>query len=266
MNEKYNDVELIKVANQLFKAKNESYAIEPVHAHIEQYAISGAYKVQALQTKYYQDKGHRIIGRKIGLTALAVQRQLGVGQPDFGTLFDYMQLENGCELSMSKLIQPKIEAEIAFVLKKDLDKTNHSLEEIIEAIDYSLPAFEIVDSRIKDWKISILDTISDNASSAYFVLGSGPQLLSYSELSSIQMECFEDNVLVCSGTGQDCLGNPINALKWLADQMAKLGTPLKSKDIVLSGAIGKMIPVKTGSTYQAQFTGFEKISITFVEG
>ncbi|MCM1959122.1 fumarylacetoacetate hydrolase family protein [Acinetobacter modestus] len=262
----YNDItDLHTIADHLLKAKKESYAIAPVHTNIQSYGIEGAYKVQAIQNASLIHTGHRIVGRKIGLTALAVQRQLGVGQPDFGTLFDYMQIENEGQILMSKLIQPKIEAEIAFVLKNDLDKTDHSLEEVMQAIDYAIPAFEIVDSRIKDWKISILDTISDNASSAYFVLGNDKRKLSYTELSNLQMDLYEDDVLVCSGSGQDCLGNPINALKWLADQMTKLGTPLKSNDIVLSGAIGRMITVKAGSTYQAQFSEFSKISITFVE-
>ncbi|MEI1680967.1 fumarylacetoacetate hydrolase family protein [Acinetobacter baumannii] len=266
MSEYSENTSLQTIANHLLTAKKKSYAIEPVHTSIEPYGIEGAYEVQAIQNASLIENGHRIVGRKIGLTALAVQHQLGVGQPDFGTLFDYMQIENEGQVLMSKLVQPKIEAEIAFVLKNDLNKTDHSLEEIMQAIDYAMPAFEIVDSRIKDWKISILDTISDNASSAYFVLGNDKRKLSYTELSNIQMDCYEDDVLVCSGSGQDCLGNPINSLKWLADQMTKLGTPLKSKDIVLSGAIGRMIPVKVGSTYQAKFSEFSKISITFVEG
>lgn len=148
---------------------------DPVKPLLESAGIDAAYAVQHLLTENALANGRRIVGRKIGLTSAAVQKQLGVDQPDFGVLFDDMEYGNAQEVPLSRLIQPKVEAEIAFVLERDLDAERPSLGHVLNAIGYALPAIEIVDSRVRDWKIGILDTIADNASSGLYVLGGSPK-------------------------------------------------------------------------------------------
>lgn len=203
------------------------------------------------------------MGRKIGLTARSVQLQLGVNQPDFGTLMDDMAFGDSEPIPLSSLQQPRIEAEIAFVLKKDLTMPQAGAAEVMNAVAYALPALEIVGSRIQGWNIRYVDTVADNASSSAFVLGTTPRSLSDFDVRLCGMAMTRRGELVSTGAGAACLGNPINALTWLAKTMAQLGSPLKAGDVVLSGALGAMVSVQPGDVFEARIEGLGSVRAVF---
>ncbi|NJN77949.1 MAG: 2-keto-4-pentenoate hydratase [Saprospiraceae bacterium] len=232
--------------------------------------LETAYVIQSINNDLLIQKGARVTGRKIGLTSKVVQAQLGVDQPDFGILLDTMEVLNGDSISMSELMQPKVEAEIAFVLAKDLPNRKISTAELISSIDYALAAIEIVGSRIENWNIKITDTIADNASASHYVLGHRPVKLGDFDVVSCRMEMRrEDDDFLgtpsSSGTGAACLGSPINAMLWLANKMAELGTPLKAGEVILSGALGKMVNVEAGHTYTASIDDLGSVSVSFTQ-
>jgi 2-keto-4-pentenoate hydratase len=183
-----------------------------------------------------------ICGRKVGLTARVVQRQLGVDQPDFGTLLDDMVFGDAELVLWAALQQPRIEAEIAFVLERDLAMPNPGLADAMQAIGFAQPALEIVGSRIAGWNIRYVDTVADNASSGAVVLGSTPRRLADADARLCGMALFRRGEPVSTGAGAACLGHPLNAVVWLARTMVRLGTPLKAGDLVLSGALGPLLP------------------------
>lgn len=252
-----------QAAALLSQAQQSRTSCDPVKPLLEAHGIDAAYAVQQLQTQAALDAGRRIVGRKIGLTSVAVQTQLGVDQPDFGALFDDMEYGNGQEVPLSRLIQPKVEAEIAFVLERDIDSERPSLGNVLNAIGYALPAIEIVDSRVRDWKISILDTIADNASSGLYVLGGAPKKIDSFDLALCGMSMELAGEPVSVGCGAACLGNPLNAVLWLARTLARVGSPLRAGDVVLSGALGPMVPVKPGDVFEARISGLGQVSAVF---
>lgn len=238
---------------------------DPVRSLIESLGVAGAYEVQARSTADALKAGRRIIGAKIGLTSQAVQKQLGVDQPDFGMLFDDMEYGDEAPVPISRLIQPKVEAEIAFVLEKDLDSERPTLAQVTTAIAYALPAIEIVDSRVRDWKISLYDTIADNASSGLFVLGGSPRKIDAFDLKMCGVRLENRGEPLSTGCGAACLGNPLNAVVWLAGTMARLGRPLRAGTTILSGALGPMVPVKAGEVYEARISGLGRVAAAFTK-
>lgn len=214
-----------------------------------------AYAIQAINTRFWCGQGRRIIGRKVGLTAKAVQAQLGVDQPDFGVLFADMQVEDGGVIPHGKLLQPKAEAEIALLLKSDLASAGLTIEELYDAVEAVMPAIEIVDSRISDWKITFADTVADNGSSALFVVGEERHDPRKVDLYSCGMVLEVNGVVASVGAGAACLGHPMNAALWLARTLARRGEPLRSGDIVLTGALGPMVPIKAGDKVAAHIGG-----------
>lgn len=254
-----------EVVSILTNASNSKEACSPIREIIGLEDLETAYKIQEKITRSRVRKGGRIVGKKIGLTSLAVQNQLGVDQPDFGTLFNDMEVDNGGIVPWNELMQPKAEAEIAFVLGKDLDGSQLGAVDIISAIDYALVSIEIVGSRIEKWNIKITDTIADNASASHFVLGHKPTKLKDLDLTNCAMKMYKNGKEVAKGKGSDCLGSPINATLWLAKKMAALKQPLKKGDIILSGALGAMCPVKPGDEVKAEIEGLGSVSVIFGE-
>ncbi|MFJ3056225.1 2-keto-4-pentenoate hydratase [Herbaspirillum sp. NPDC087042] len=252
-----------KLAVLLREAERERVPVAPLRNDIGQTDAAIAYAVQQANVDLRRAAGERIVGRKIGLTSMAVQRQLGVDQPDFGTLFATMAYGDNQPLRLSSLIQPKVEAEIALVLKQDLSASRHTFADIMEATAYAVAAIEVVDSRVRDWDIRFTDTVADNASSAMFVLGSRPVPLSELDLSACTMQMKKEDEVVSRGTGSACLGNPLNAAVWLADRMVQLGTPLRAGDIVLTGALGPMVAVTEPGTYVAHIDGLGSVRAVF---
>ena len=251
------------IAARLREAEHRREVIEPVRGEIAADDLTTAYAVQQINLDARVAAGERIVGRKIGLTSLAVQKQLGVDQPDFGALFENMAYGDSEPMPLTRLIQPKVEAEIALVLKRDLVREHHTFVDIINATDYALAAIEVVDSRIRGWDIRFVDTVSDNASSALFVLGSRPVALADVDLTACPMTLERDGEVLSRGNGSACLGNPLNAAVWLADRMAQLGTPLRAGDVVLTGALGPMVTVTEAGTYTANIEGLGSVRATF---
>ncbi|TAL52854.1 2-keto-4-pentenoate hydratase [Pandoraea sp.] len=253
------------IAARLKKAEIGRQVIAPVRGDIGLDDMQSAYAVQQINVDARVARGERIVGRKIGLTSLAVQKQLGVDQPDFGALFASMAYGDAQPISLSKLIQPKVEAEIALVLKRDLTYERHTFADLIGATDCAVAALEVVDSRIENWDIKFVDTVADNASSAAFVMGARPVRLSQLDLAACAMALESRGEVLSTGSGAACLGNPLNAAVWLADRMAALGTPLRAGDVVLTGALGPMVAVTQPGTYAAAIEGLGSVRATFIE-
>lgn len=233
----------------------------PVRSLIGDTDQRAAYEVQQLNIRQQVAAGAVPVGCKIGLTSLAVQKQLGVDQPDYGILLNHMEVANGLELPYAELMQPKAEAEIAFVLERDLPQLNPTTADIISAIAYALVCIEVVGSRVAGWDIRITDTIADNASSSHFVLGHQPKKLSQLDVVNSGMMLIQNGEIVSHGDGTACMGSPINATRWLAQTMAQMNQPLKAGDIILSGALGPMTNLSPGDHLEAQVEGLGKVSL-----
>ncbi|MFG1394262.1 2-keto-4-pentenoate hydratase [Xanthobacter agilis] len=252
-----------KVAETLFEASRTGVPCAPVKDLLPAGALDLAYAAQEINTARGLAAGRRLVGRKIGLTSVAVQRQLGVDQPDYGMLFDDMAVPDGWEIAPGRLLQPKVEAEVAFVMERDLDEERLTIADVLRAIAFALPAIEVVDSRIADWKIGILDTIADNASSGLYVLGACPKTLDGLDLRAMGMVMETGGEPVSVGAGAACLGDPLSAVLWLAKTMARVGRPLKAGDTVLSGALGPMAPVTRGDVFEARIEGLGSVRAAF---
>jgi 2-keto-4-pentenoate hydratase len=222
-----------------------------------------AYAVQQVNTDLAIAAGRRVTGRKVGLTSLAVQKQLGVDQPDYGTLFVDMCIADGVDIEFGSLIAPRAEAEVAVVLEHDLDKGEHNIIDIINAIAYVIPAIEIVDSRIKDWDLSLVDTVADNASSGLYVVGTQPKSLRKLDLRSIEMQLHRNGVVESTGVGSACLGNPLHAALAVANVMSKQGTPLRAGECIMTGALGPVVPVVAGDHLHADMGELGSVSTRF---
>jgi 2-keto-4-pentenoate hydratase len=207
--------------------------------------------------------GRRVVGRQIGLTSVAVQRQLGVDEPDFGHLTDEMVHGDNAELFHADLRQPRVEAEIALILGADLAVAEATVADVIAATAYVVPALEVVASRIADWKIGILDTIADNASAGAVVLGGPVRRLDGLDLSGCAMTMTLNGAVVSQGKGSDCLGSPLASAAWLARRSHALGHPLRAGEIILTGALGPMRPVSPGDSVHASIAGLGAVSATF---
>lgn len=257
-------MDIQQIASILLEAEKTGIACDPVRSCIDGFSIEEAYKIQSINLDKKTRNGASLVGTKIGLTSFAVQKQLGVDQPDFGKLTDKMELLHGQEVSYSELMQPKIEAEIGFILGSDLNGAI-SISKIISSIKYVCTTLEIVGSRIKNWDINICDTIADNASASHFVVGH--QINSFQDLdvSMLNMELKENGKVVSSGDGKACLGSPLNAVYWLAQKMQDLGTPLKAGEIILSGALGPMVQVLPGKEYEAEIGSLGSVKINITE-
>jgi len=238
-------------------------AVPPLRDGLAAEDAAGAYAVQAMNTAYWVGQGRRIVGRKVGLTAKAVQAQLGVTQPDFGVLFDDMAIADGGVLPAARVLQPKAEAEVAFVLAADLASAEVTREEVARAVAFAVAAIEIVDSRIADWKITFADTVADNGSSAFYVLGEERKALAGLDLWTCGMALEVNAEVVSLGAGVACLGHPLNAVTWLARTLAGQGTPLRKGDVVLSGALGPMVAIKPGDHVRASIGGLGSAAFTY---
>ena len=249
-------------AARLRDAQTQGVPCEPVRTLIGDADIAAAYQVQQINNALRVAQGGVVVGQKIGLTSLAVQKQLGVDQPDFGLLFADTEVKNGGGVRASEILQPKAEAEIAFVMKHDLTG-DITLESAKAAIDYAVGAIEIVGSRVLNWDIRITDTVADNASASHFVLGDVRQDVNELDLAAVKMQLKKNGEVVSEGMGAACMGNPLFALVWLAQTFADLGTPLKAGDIVLSGALGPMCAGEAGDTFVAEIDGFGAVRFSF---
>lgn len=254
-----------QAAKQIFEAAKTGKPSLPIRDMIADGGVEAAYQVQEINTQEWQKQGRRLVGRKIGLTSKSVQKQLGVDQPDYGMLFADMDVAEGEEIAIDRVMQPKVEAEIAFILGGNLNKDQLTSTDIMNAIGYAVAAIEVVGSRIANWDIKIEDTIADNASSGLFVLGNAPKRLNEIDLRLCGMVMELDGEPVSVGAGAACLGSPLTAVLWLAKTMQKVGRPLMAGDIVLSGALGPMVAVNPGDVVEARIEGLGSVRAAFAK-
>lgn len=226
--------------------------------------VAVGYAIQEVNLRHAIAAGRRVSGRKIGLTSEAVQRQLGVDRPDFGTLFADTEYGDGIALDAHRLLQPRAEAEVALVLERDLDIEQPTFNDVVRATAYALPSIEVVDSRVAGWDIRFVDTVADNASCGLYVLGARPVPLSAVDLRTVPMRMTIDGAEVSTGVGAACLGHPVQAARWLAATMVALGTPLRAGDVVMTGALGPMRPIGPGNRVEADFGPLGTVT-TFIE-
>ena len=250
-------------AAKLRQAQATKTPISPLRDDIGEHNEELAYAIQQVNTNHKLVDGARIVGKKIGLTSIKVQEQFGISTPDFGILFDDMEVLNGLSLPISEVMQPKIEGELAFVLGGSLDNDKLTIVDIINSIDYVLPSLEIVGSRIENWNIRIADTVADNASASHYVLGHTPKMLDDIDIVNCKMNMTINGELKSSGSGKDCLGSPLNAVLWLARKMQSVGQPLQAGELILSGSLGPMVVVNAGDHVDAEFEGLGSVSISF---
>lgn len=252
----------MRFADRLERAAATRTPIPPLRDEIGAADVAAAYAVQAELARRRVARGGRVVGRKVGLTSPAVQAQLRVDQPDLGVLFADMQVADGAAVPAGTLIQPRVEAEVAFVLREDLTG-QLDLAKVRDAVAHAVAALEIVDSRIESWDIGIVDTVADNGSSALFVLGDVRRTLDELEPRDVRMTLSVDGRAASSGSGEACLGDPLAALLWLAETTQRQGDPLRAGEVVLSGALGPMVAVTPGTTVRAEITELGSVSVEF---
>lgn len=253
---------------RLATAQTSRVPCAPVRDLIGTEDLAAAYAVQQGILRRRLDDDARVVGRKIGATSEAVQRQLGVDQPDFGYLLSDMDVSKESPISMRTLVQPRVEAEVAFELREDIDPDSEeeiTLSAVRAAVDVAVPALEIVDSRIRDWDITFTDTVADSASSGLFVVGSDARKLTEVEPREVTMSLTINGEERSAGNGAACLGDPLEALRWLAVQAHRFGDPLRAGHLILSGALGPFVPFAAGDHVRAEISGFAPLVADFEE-
>ena len=250
-------------AEQLFNAERNRKSIPPLTEQDSTISLDDAYHVQLTNINRALGMGHVISGKKIGLTSPGIQKQMGVNEPDYGHLFAAMECKDG-KIKTDELMQPRIEAEIAFILKADLSGGKVTKEDVIANTEYVVAAFEIVDSRVADWKIKLPDTVADNASSGRYTLGSKPLKPTDIDLSAVTMKLFKNGEQIGEGTGAAVQGDPCVAVAWLANRLWDYDVVLKAGEVILSGAFSAAPPAAKGDTFTAEFSTFGKVEAEFV--
>jgi 2-oxopent-4-enoate/cis-2-oxohex-4-enoate hydratase len=251
------------LVNQLHQAWENASQIPPITDSVPKITVEEAYQIQLKLMAKRIAEGEAVVGKKIGITAKVVMKMLGVDQPDFGHLMSGMEFQESQILPFNKFCQPKGEGEIAFLLKKDLTGPGITRDQIIEATECVMPAFEIVDSRIQDWNIKIQDTIADNASAGAFVIGSSRTSLKGLDLATCGMVLKKNGEIIGTGNGAATLDHPLNAVGWLANTLGSLGMSLKAGEIILSGSLSVMFPIQSGDSLEMEIEGVGKTMCHF---
>ena len=254
---------ITQLGDELYQALTTQTMIEPLTNRYPEITIENAYNIQQRMIARRLEAGERVIGKKIGVTSAAVMNMLGVYQPDFGYMLDGMLYNEGESIDIATMIQPKAEGEIAFILKKDLMGPGITNAQVLAATECVMPCFEIVDSRIRDWKIKIQDTVADNASCGVFVLGDQAVDPRNLDLALCGMVLEHNGEIVGTGAGAAALGSPVNAIAWLANTMGALGIPLKAGEVILSGALAAMLPAKAGDNFRVSIGGLGGCTVRF---
>lgn len=257
-------IRIRELGDELYNALRHREAVSPLTEREPSMTIEDAYYISQHLIERRIESGERVIGKKIGVTSKAVQNMLGVHQPDFGYLTDSMVYGDGDEVPISEqLMQPRAEGEIAFVLKKDLIGPGVTNAEVLAATDFVIPCFEIVDSRIQDWKIKIQDTIADNASCGLLVLGGQAVDPRKVDLVTAGMVVEKNGEIISTGAGAAALGSPVNCVAWLANTLGQFGIPLKAGELILSGSLVPLEPVVAGDYMRVDIGGLGSASVRF---
>jgi 2-oxopent-4-enoate hydratase len=252
-----------ELADELWEADRTAVPVAPLTDRHTDLRIEDAYAIQTINIDRRTAAGQRIIGRKVGLTSRPMQELLGVDEPDFGVLTDEMIVEDGDLIPLSRLVQPRVEAELAFVMARDLAGPGVSTATALDAIAGALPSVEVVDSRVADWKIKLVDTVADNASSGLLVLGGRMRPVADLDLRLLGVAVSRNGELLDTGAGAAALGNPARCVAWLANKLGSFGAGLKAGDVVLPGAVHRMAPVKPGDVFRAEFAHLGAVTVRF---
>jgi 2-keto-4-pentenoate hydratase len=258
------DSKLNEIAASLESAERERKSIDPPAA-TSGITAADAYRIQMINVERRVASGRRIVGRKVGLTSLAMQKMFGVNEPDFGHLFDDMMLASGDECRVGALMLPRIEPEIAFALSRELRGPGITREDVIAATEYVTPALEIIDTRLRDWKITLADTIADNASSSRVVLGAEKSKPSKCDLAGVGMKLEKNGTIVEEGVGAAVLGHPAEPVAWLANKLAEFGQTLAAGSIIMPGALCRAVDVTAGDSIIANYDHLGTVSVKFVK-
>ena len=254
------------LADELWEADRSAKPVAPLTERYPDLVLDDAYAIQTINIDRRVAAGQRIIGRKVGLTSRPMQELLGVDEPDFGVLTDEMMVEDGDLIDLRRLNQPRVEAELAFVMERDLAGPGVTTGVALAAIAGALPAVEIVDSRVADWKIKLVDTVADNASSGLLVVGGRMRPVAELDLRLLGVAVSRRGELIDTGAGAAALGNPARCVAWLANKLGAFGAGLKAGDIVLPGAVHKMVPVAPGDVFRADFAHLGAVTVRFSNG
>lgn len=254
---------IAQVVDELLEAERTRQPILPITERFGDLDVEDAYQIQLEVVKRKLQDGRTVIGKKVGLTSVAMQRMLGVDEPDYGHLLDDMRYEHGSSVPVDQFLLPKVEAEIGFVLKEDLVGPNVTYLDVLMATEYVVPTLELIDSRIADWKIKLIDTVADNGSSARVVVGERLSTLDNLDLRTVGMVLYKNGELAGTGAGAAAWGHPAHAIAWLANKLHHYGITLKAGELILPGALSAAIPVGAGDTVTAHFGSLGAVSVTF---
>jgi 2-keto-4-pentenoate hydratase len=255
--------DLDAIAGELLDAYGSGKTAAPLTTSHGGLTLDDAYEIQQIQTRRRLAGGARIVGYKVGLTSAAMQQQLGIDQPDYGVLFGDMTYPADAPIPAARFLQPRAEPEVALVLDRPLTGPGLTVSDVLRAVAYALPAIEIIDSRITDWKIALVDTIADNASSGGFVLGSSPLPMAAADLALVGCVFRQNGRIVQTGAGAAVLGSPLHAATWLANTLTARGVSLAEGDVILTGSVTAAVPVRAGDTVTASFDRLGSVTAVF---
>ena len=256
-------MEIQTIARKLLDAELFRQPIAPLTESGTQITADDAYRIQLHQIQEKVSEGAVVKGLKIGLTSKVMQEMLNVHTPDYGFILDSMVFQEADGVDPEQFIQPKVEFEIAFVFKKALKGPDVTIEDVIEATDYVVPSIEIIDSRIADWRIKFEDTVADNGSSAGAVLGTQRTSLANIDIANIGMSVYKNDECIDTASSDAVLGNPLNAVVWLANEVSRYDISIQPGMFVLSGALSKALPFKNGDSFKADFGELGDVSVSF---
>jgi 2-keto-4-pentenoate hydratase len=251
------------LADELWQADRHATSVAPLTDRHPDLALDDAYAIQTINIERRTSSGERVIGRKVGLTSRPMQEMLGVDEPDFGVLTDRMMVEDGDLIALDALVQPRVEAELAFVMERDLAGPGVTTGVALAAIAGALPSVEVVDSRVVDWKIKLVDTVADNASSGLLVLGGRMRKVEELDLRLLGVVVSRGGQLIDTGAGAAALGNPARCVAWLANKLGSFGAGLQAGDVILPGAVHRMVPVQPGDVFRAEFAHLGAVTVRF---
>ncbi|MEK5389955.1 2-keto-4-pentenoate hydratase [Margalitia sp. FSL K6-0131] len=252
-----------QLAGELLEAERKRKPVAPITERFDTLTVVDSYHIQLEMVKRRLQEGQTIIGKKVGLTSKAMQNMLGVNEPDYGHLFDDMKVENGATVNIDSMISPKIEAEIGFILGEDLAGPNLTFLDVLMATKFVVPTIEIIDSRIEDWKIKLVDTVADNGSSSKVVGGDTYATLDQIDLRTNGMLLYKNQELIATGAGAAALGHPANAVAWLGNKLSEFDISLKAGELILPGALTAAVVVESGDHITAEFGAIGSVSVQF---
>ncbi len=257
------DTDVNHYGDELYSAFVDMRTVPNLRDRVPGIDLADAYRIQSRMVQRRIDAGETVVGKKVGVTSAAVMNMLGVYEPDFGQLLSGMVYKHGDTIKLDSLIQPRAEGEIAFVLKDDLVGPGITAVDVLRATDYVVPCFEIVDSRIDNWDIKIVDTVADNASCGVYVLGNEPCDPFEVDLALVGMTLDVDGEIFATGAGAAVKGSPVNSMVWLANTLSGLGIPFRKGEVILTGSLTVMAWVKEPQTITCEFGGLGRCSVTF---